>query len=130
MNKNYPVIVVPDKGKSEWYEGAYCLFFIYSKNNGNFILKGYYREVKEYLYKNYNHFFYYISFWCNGKSRGYWRFWKTNVDIYSPRQGKKFKNLKYKVKKTEGIHFMNNPIIWEKEYKRLPNRWISDFDNL
>ena len=118
MNKNYPVIVVPSNGKPDWYEGAYCLLFVYSKNNGNFILKGFNKEVTEYLQKNYTHYFYYKSMWSQGKSRGFWTFWKETVSIYEP--NKKIKRFKYKVMLFDSKRFYERELLKTLEYKRLP----------
>ena len=133
-NKRYPVIEVPAEGKTSWGEGAYCLCFVYSKYNGNFVLKGYYREVKAYLKKNYTHYFYNMSLWHQGFCRDIWGFWKKDIGVFdaSIRERKKGK-------KTQVRPYYNS---YEKEiseeevqaktlyFKRLPKRWIPEFDTL
>ena len=134
LNKRYPVIEVKAEGKSTWGEGGYCLCFVYSKYNGNFVLKGYLREVKAYLKKNYTHYFYNLSIWHQGFSRDIWYFWKKDIGVFdaSIRERKKGK-------KTQVRPYYNS---YEKElseeelqaktfsFKRLPKRWIPEFDKL
>jgi len=126
--KQYPVINVPADGKSGWYNGAWCMVFVYSKNKGNFILKGYYREVFKYLKENHTHYFYYLSMWSPKGNRGYWSFWKDCISIFSPEKSRR-RTLREKfqvVKYTKGTHDR----IFEKEFKRLPKRWIPEFNKL
>ena len=124
--KQYPVIEVLPDGKPDWYEGAYCLLFVYSKYKGNFIIKGYRREVEKFLKENYTHYFYYASMWNDGRVRGHWKFWKENeVTIFEP--SKLYKSWKYKVVKYE--KFTSTRVV-ELLLKRLPKRWIKEFDEL
>ena len=73
-NKKYPVIEIPADGKSGMMGGAYCLCFVYTKHKGNVILKGFMREVEEYLKKNYTHYFCNFSLWHCGENRDIWKF--------------------------------------------------------
>lgn len=125
MNKNYPVIQVPANGKPDWYLGARTLCFVYSKHHGNFILEGYRGEVMEYLKKNYTHYFYYVSMWCDGKSRGHWQFWKDYITIIEPdkRKPKRRKpQFKYRINGYNSVSLLS--------FKRIPKRWIPEFDDL
>lgn len=83
QNKKYPVIDVRASGKSGWVGGAYMLCFVYSKYKSNFVLRGYNKEVEEYL-KNYTHYFCYKSYWSHGFSRGHWDFWKKVLVFSNP----------------------------------------------
>lgn len=131
MEKEYPFIEILSDGKPDWYEGARCMFFVYSKDKGNFILKGYRREVEKYLKENYNHYFYYNSMWSHGMSRGMWGFWKEGVSIYAPSKRKRRKNEKFKViKHASSREFYFGKREVELTFKRLPKRWIPEFDNL
>ena len=132
-NKKYPVIEVPAEGKSGWYDGSYCLCFVYSKYNGNFVLKGYYREVKDYLKKNYTHYFYNMSFWHKGFSRNIWNFWKKDIGIFEPSIRERKKGNKTKVRPYScSYENKSDEEIKEKTFyfKRLPKRWIPEFDKL
>jgi hypothetical protein len=109
--------------------------FVYSRDHGNFILEGYRGEVDEYLKKNYTHYFCYISMWSNGKSRGHWDFWKDNIGIFEP--SKMRKNWKWEVRPYSGGGFFGNKKVSEEEikrktfkFKRLPKRWIPEFNKL
>lgn len=135
--KIYPIIDVPADGKPKWYGGACCMMFVYSKNHGNFILRGFSDEAEKYLKKHYTHYFYYISMWCDGKSRGYWHFWKNGVTILEPnRRLKRDKRYKYVIHKSFNGGYYNDlselkqekPI--ELKFKRLPKQWIPEFDQL
>jgi len=141
-NKMYPVIEVKADGKSGMAGGAWCMAFVYTKHKGNFVVKGYVREVEAYIKKNYTHYFYNLSLWHLGSHRDIWHFWKNSVNIYEPDKYKKG------VKKERLIFRVRPRCDWswdvsEKEYKRqnkeadkvqllfkrMPKRWIPEFDN-
>jgi len=126
MKKEYPVIEVPSDGRKKWSDGAYCMLFVYSKYDGNFILKGYLREVDKYLKENYTHYFYYRSMWSNKISRGYWSFWKERVHFF---EGNKSKREKFRVVKFDETSYETKKEV-ELKFKRLPKRWIPEFDKL
>jgi hypothetical protein len=130
----YPIIDVPANGKPRWMYGAYTLCFVYSKHNGNFILRGYRGEVMEYLKKNYTHYFYYVSMWSNGRSRGHWEFWKEHIGIFGPyRNSRTFKGKskwKFEVRPYSSYKHVEDGYkdvesLW---FKRMPHRWIPEFD--
>ena len=131
QNKKYPVIEIPSDGKRGWRGGAYCLCFVYSKYDGNFVLKGYYREVEAYLKKNYTHYFYNLSLWSEGFSRDIWHFWKKDVGIFRPvlRNKKKGKKIQVRPYWREGIDEKQFEEL-TFSFKRLPKRWIPEFDKL
>ena len=129
LDKKYPVIEIPADGKSGMNGGAYCLCFVYSKYDGNFVLKGYMREVKEYLKKSYTHYFYNLTLWHNGISRNIWYFWKENIGIFDVsikerRNGKKTQIRPYSFKLTDDERKEIEPLY----FRRLPKRWIPEFD--
>ena len=129
--KKYPIIKVPANGNPDWYEGARTWCFVYSKFHGNFILEGYRGEVEEYLKKNYTHYFCYISMWNQGHSRGHWHFWKDNVSIFEP--SKHRKDWKYLIRQSTSFkpqHEVDEIMRKSIHLKRLPKRWISEFDRL
>jgi hypothetical protein len=128
MEKEYPFIEVLSDGRRNWYEGARCMFFVYSRDNGNFILKGYRREVENYLKENYTHYFYYNSMWHKGISRGNWYFWKNNVSIFEPSNNKREKYTVVKHAKSSEFYFGKNEV--RLTFKRLPKRWIPEFNKL
>jgi hypothetical protein len=138
LNKKYPVIDVPASGKPTWMGGAYVLCFVYSKYKGNFILRGYFKEVEEYLKKNYTHYFYNMSLWHHGNNRDIWHFWKDGVGIHTPhRHSKIFKGKdrwKFQVRPYTNWHD-DEEVKKEAEekslwFKRMPKRWIPEFDTL
>ena len=132
-NKKYPVINVPASGEPCRMGGAYTLCFVYSKYKGNFVLKGYMKEVEEYLEKNYTHYFCNMSLWHQGFNRDIWKFWKDDITIFEPhRQSKsykgkdkwKFQVRQYSYAKTVEGNIEVEP-LW---FKRMPHRWIPEFD--
>lgn len=127
--KLYNVIDVPADGERKWYGGARTMAFIYSRDLGNFIVKGFSDEVEKYIKANYTHYFYYFSMWCNGESRGYWHFWKNDVTILTPSRSSK--SWKYRVVKSyENGYPLPNNLKISLEFKRLPKRWIPEFNRL
>lgn len=134
QNKKYPVIDVPADGKSGMWGGAFCLCFVYSKHKGNVVLKGYMREVEKYLEKNFTHYFCNFSLWSCGRNRDIWRFWKDkSVTIFEPIRGRgmrnrpKFEVVKYDKDKDYGDEGYE---LARLQFKRLPKRWIPEFDQL
>jgi hypothetical protein len=127
----YPVIKVPANGHRDWMEGARTLCFVYSKHHGNFILEGYRGEVEEYLKKNYTKYFCYFSMWSQGRSRGYWRFWKER-DVTISEPSKHRKTWKWTITSREPRYSYRQEfkIKHKIELKRLPKRWIPEFDKL
>ena len=138
-SKLYPVIDVPANGNPDWYKGARSMLFVYSKYKGNFILRGFRGEVDEYLKKHYTHYFCYVSMWSNGKSRGHWNFWKSNVYISKPAPKSRIcKRYKYEFHQT----IKNSSYMSLEEFgvakktaeknklvlKRMPHHWIPEFD--
>jgi len=142
LNKKYPVIDVPASGQRRRMGGAYTLCFVYSKFDGNFVLRGYSAEVEEYLKKNYTHYFYNLSLWYHGDNRDIWRFWKDDVMVHQPhRDSKIFKGKdrwKWQVKPYTGCHSWDDDYEEKKKlaeekqlwFKRMPKRWIPEFDEL
>jgi len=143
VNKNYPVIEVPADGKSGMAGGAYVLAFVYSKYKGNMVVKGYVREVEEYIKKNIKtHYFVNYTLWYMGSHRDIWNFWKKEIGIHEPTRSTKRGKIKAKDRK-----FCIRPYVewtydnaeehekrWEEAkkealyFKRMPKRWIPEFD--
>jgi len=132
-NKKYPEINIPADGESGMDGGAYCICFVYSKYKGNVVLKGYRREVKKYLKKNFTHYFCNWSLWYHGQNRDIWDFWKESVGILQPdrskKRGRRTKWEVYKVDRTKGY---GEDERYPKRlfFKRMPKRWIPEFDEL
>lgn len=142
VNKQYPVINIEPDGKSGMMGGAYVLAFVYSKHKGNVVVKGYLREVEEYIKKNFTHYFVNYSLWYMGSHRDIWNFWKKEIGIHEPTRSCKRGKISKKDRK-----FVVRPYVeWnydsaeERErlhkeadekalyFKRMPKRWIPEFD--
>jgi hypothetical protein len=129
--KKFPVIHVSANGHPDWMEGARTMCFVYSKHHGNFILEGYRGEVEEYLKKNFTKYFCYLSMWYHGRPRGYWVFWKNrDVTICTP--SKFCKEWKFRIMSREPRYSYRQEEKFRAElhFKRMPNRWIPEFDKL
>lgn len=116
------IITVPDSGLKDWSGGARTFAFVYS-NKGNFIVKGYYNEVDQYLenltrkgYKWFANF----TLWYSGQSRNIWKFWKPGVYIQDPSLYRNGKWTKWEVN-----DFKTRKCL---TFKRLPKKWIPEFD--
>lgn len=138
-NKMYPVIEVPADGKKGVAGGAYCLCFVYSKYRGNFVLKGYHREVQAYLKKNYTHYFYNMSMQWMGGHRDFWGFWKESIGVHEPsryKKGVKKEEMKFQIRPYGSWSYIVEEQEAEAErrkretlvFKRMPKRWIPEFD--
>jgi len=125
----YPVIDVPSTGKPVWGGGARVLAFVYSRYAGNFVLKGYYKEVQDYLKKNYTHYFVNYSLWWKGKHRDIWGFWKKDVDIFNVSVRERKKGKKIEVRPYSGSEPDEETLKAKTfKFKRLPKRWIPEFN--
>lgn len=51
MKTKLKIIDVESSGEKIWYGGAFSHMFVYSKYHGNFILRGYIKEIEEFLKK-------------------------------------------------------------------------------
>jgi hypothetical protein len=131
LNKKYPTIDIPSDGKRGMSGGAYCLCFVYSKYKGNFVLKGYMREVEEYLKKNYTYYFCNYSLWHLGQNRDIWHFWKKDIAIFDVSIKDRKKGKKSEIRPWSDSE-PDEEIREAKTFKfrRLPKRWIPEFDKL
>ena len=130
LSKKYKVIDVPASGKRGWMGGAYSLTFVYSKHNGNFALRGYSGDIEEYLKKNYTHYFCNKVLFGGYSHRNIWKFWKDGVGIFQPTISKSRKVYDRKYRVAEYSHYSDEQPITRisYEFKRLPKRWIPEFD--
>lgn len=126
LNKKYPIIDIPASGNKSWMGGAFSLTFVYSKYGGNFILRGYVGDIDNYLEKNHTHYFCNRVLFGGYNYRNIWSFWKKNVHIFTPDKSFRFRRKKYEVKEYDYLDKIDNPICFK--FKRLPKRWIPEFD--
>ena len=131
MNKKYKTIEIPASGESGMNGGAWCFYFMYTKNKGAFILKGYMKELDKWIEDNDigPHIRNEVLF-HNGKVRhSRWDFWKDNISIHtpSPEMGRRDKRWR----KFQVVKSLPD---WEYEtlmaFKRMPHRWIPEFDKI
>jgi hypothetical protein len=129
-NIQFKVIELPNIGKENFsYYGdkGYCITRVYS-NRGNFLLKGFWGETKIFLgslIKNGYKFYYQYSFYNSGKPRfTSTDFWNEKVIVLEPR-----KRYSTNSKNRNKFEFRKNSqtIL---SFKRLPNKWVPEFENL
>lgn len=117
--------------KGNYGAKGFALTFVYS-NKGNFLIKGFWGETEAYLDKLVQDglkFYYQYSFYKDGKKRfTYTNFWKRSVSVLAPEKdtwGNRHRN-KFVIKK------LNKYGHWETilEFKRLPKRWIPEFEKI
>ncbi len=124
------IIIAEKITKPGWWGGAYCHCFVYTKKGRNILFKGYAGDIDielKKLIKKGEKFFYNQVFYGGGTSRSYWSFSMENAVImepYRPRRGGKRNS--YVVSSHDGNY--NNRI--EMTFKRMPKRWIPEFDKL
>lgn len=110
---------IPAYGKRNWNGGAWVIVFVYS-NKGNFVLKGFMKEVQDELDKMNIKYFANFSMWSSGKARSWWKVSTKNVYVDEPSKRNKYK---WELRK-----WLDN----EKKvlrFKRLPKRWIPEIEN-
>lgn len=68
MQKEFPVI------NAKTTANPFCIAFVYTRDNGNFVVKGSSDEVVKYIERTwFRKCIYRYTFWLSGKSRGGWR---------------------------------------------------------
>lgn len=127
------VIEIEPDGKRGWSGGAYTFAFVYS-NKGNFLVKGYIREVEKYLetlkQKGYKYFVnlslrHTKTYAVSTNHRDIWKFYKDNdFSIWQPDKEHNKKNWH----KWQIYSCIDSKVIMT--FKRMPNRWIPEFDEL
>ena len=124
--KELKVIEVPSDGKRGVAFGGWGLHFMYTKHHGNFILKGYHREVMEYIReKGITHWICNVVLYKHGKVRyNEWEFWKKRVYI-NKRVRARGKACGFYMRKLNESYERIKTI----EFRRIPHRWIPEFDS-
>tara|TARA_R110000796_G_scaffold134681_1_gene250466 strand:- start:4043 stop:4462 length:420 start_codon:yes stop_codon:yes gene_type:complete len=129
------VRIIGASGKPKWMGGAYTLAFVYS-NKGNFLLKGYGAEIREYLErlksKGYkfivNETLWSTDDWTGKKHhRDIWRVSSNNTYISEPEPTSKGSNkFKWVIQRFGG----DNEKDVTMRFKRLPKKWVPEFDKI
>lgn len=124
---------IPATGKPNWGGGAYTIAFVYS-NKGNFIVKGYLKEIRDYLNVEISKGLKFIvnyTLWSKNPYTGskhhrdIWNSSNNNVSVFEPDykvKDKEFRRYKWKI-----VNYNNDK---ELEFKRFPKRWIPEFDKI
>lgn len=133
----YPEIILPNLGAKSFGcfgDKGYLVTFVYS-NKGNFVLKGFAGEtniaLKRFVEMGYR-FYYRYNYFHDGKVRySNVKFWKDTVWIFTPqpRRSKDGRNVnKFEFRVNSGEY--GQPSVLKLALKRLPNKWIPEFQNL
>jgi len=97
---------------------AFSIAFVYS-DKGNFVVKGMSQAVESYIPNYYPNSIYYISFWNNGKSRGYWRSTRNIYISLRELAGR----YKYSI-----MIFRDGKLFQEMNVRRVPHKWLDAFN--
>jgi hypothetical protein len=119
-SKKLPETGIDADGDSGWSGGAFCIAFVYS-NRGNFVLKGYYREVEQELDSRRNgglQYFANFTLWHAGQHRSIWRC-TGGLALCEPDKSSKWR---WTFRKWS---------TWDKNlrFRRLPKRWVPEIEN-
>ena len=121
----FPEIVLPNKGIKG--HNPYTFAFVYAEK-GNILVKGYLQEVQEYL-KNFNQkYFVNYTFYRGGVHRGYWKFYKKEVVIFEPETGRFGLKNRKKFEIRGYSNFENYEKVPVINLKRMPHKWIPEFN--
>ena len=124
MKTKFTEVIVPPNNNRNWMGGAYTLAFVYS-NKGNFLVKGYLDEVRDYVKKNYKKYFVNYSLWSDGQHRDIWDFWKDSIGIHKP--SRFFKTNKWEFR-TYSCSYNPDRNIKKLYFKRLPKCWVKELE--
>jgi hypothetical protein len=140
--KKLPEIIVTDFISNSGLNDPYCFAFVYSRK-GNFLVKGMFSEVKEYIQENLTDALVKYTFFHNGKSRGYWEFVNKQEYVLSGsgrtrckrrlvyEHDERDKYGRYPGKRKGYVVLLRGEKRSKKLYfKRLPHKWIPEFDSL
>jgi hypothetical protein len=127
MKKQFDVIEVPKSGKPQWYGGAYTLAFVYSPK-GNFLVKGYMREIEEYLDKRFGRYFVRYTMYKHRQHRDIFHFSNAcGLYLGTPRLKHDGYCPRYIVRPFGAYKDITKTVL---SFKRFPTKWIPEFDNL
>ena len=127
------VRVIANSGNPMWSGGAYTMAFVYS-NKGNFLVKGYYKEVKEYLESEIKKGLKFVVNYTLWSRRPYtdekhhrdiWNTSNRRTFLFEP-DYKSRGNYKRRYK----WRLDNSEKDTELILKRFPKRWIPEFDKV
>lgn len=133
-NKNFTVIEVPNSNKTNWFGGAWCLVYVYS-TKGNFLLKGYRKECKDYIKSKNWKCWAVFNLYCNKKHRTIIETFNCSFSIHPPIldfkkgktiKGKKINKVDYKFRLYFIDDYENKNALW---LKRLPNKFVNFLPN-
>jgi hypothetical protein len=145
LKTKWKEIEIPASGIKSIYQGNWCQVFVYS-NKGNFILKGFLREINEFIKKvlipsGYKFFanitshrtLTYGSYGENKLHSNRWIFYKKDTVIIEKQ------TRRYSKRKSTGVKYFYKEKKWifrnKKDskfitFKRLPKKWVPELDEL
>lgn len=127
MKSKFTVIGVPAKGKQDWWGGAFTLTFVYAPH-GNFLVKGYKREVDDYIESHFKRYFLRSVLYRHGEHRTIFRFSdECQLFVSEPKLSIHDYSTRFKVM-PRSYHTNKDSIMLK--FKRFPTKWIPEFDYL
>lgn len=127
-------IIMTNKGRNEHVE-PYTLAFMYNRSGKSLLLKGYLSEVNEYIRSMKFTALVNLRFYIQGRSRGYWQLYHKGISvgevlIKEPRLDHAYRDSDSETKWIRKWKVYNYKLGRELFFKRLPKRWIPEFDML
>jgi hypothetical protein len=120
--------------KASYGTEPFAIAFVYSKNKGNWIVKGMAQEVEAYIKNNFDAAVWNMTFWKNGKNRS---FWDSTHQIYfhqsqeNQRIGKDGISYLPQPRTLHIVHIQSKNGRYTKimTVRRLPHKWIPAYDD-
>jgi len=135
MKPKFKRIEIPGEREIQYPKGY--MYFVYAPE-GSFLLTGQNSDnIKEYIDSHFPICIYRWSCWQNGKSRGMWQAKHPNLYVFiTSRREVKERSAEYVYRKKTNkmtVEFIqkgiSNPKIVTFTCRRMPNRWIPEWDD-
>lgn len=104
----------------------YCIAFVYSKCGKNCVLKGNYQVIRDYVKDNFSYALVNFTMWKDGKSTNHWRFFSNEkVYLYNLKSSATSGKKKYVLRIISCSTYLTLKTL---TFRRMPNRWIDEFN--
>ncbi len=113
----------------KWPDNAFCIAFVYAES-GNFVVKGNVRDVEIHVKNNFPKSLVNWTWWHKGTHRSFWEFTHENIYVREI-DGGYWAMHKNKLKRNRGWvvwKYVDREIPETLYFRRLPKKWIKEFD--
>lgn len=108
-------------------DSPYTVYYVYTRDEGNFIIKGSYSKVIAHLKSIKSPYFYRYTFWMGGKSRGGWR-GSNGIRIYEKHPFNASEQSSNCQKRYYFVSYVNHKPKLLLKVRRIPHRWVKELD--